>query len=63
MADISEKHRIAVGKPALERDQDSRLRFFDLATERRVCASERKARLPRDRGWKREALYRRLPAC
>jgi hypothetical protein len=37
MADISEKHRIAVGRQALERDQDSRLRLFDLATERRVC--------------------------
>jgi hypothetical protein len=63
MANIPSKRRIAVWKQAEETDRDSRLRLFDQATERYVRASVGKVRRPRDRGWKREGLYRRKPPC
>lgn len=63
MANIPSKRRIAVGKLAVEKDRDSRLRLFDQATERSGRASVRKARRPRNRGWKREDLYRDGRCC
>lgn len=45
-------------KPA--EDRESRLRLFDQATERqRKRTAGRKSKRPRDRGWRREDLYRR----
>ena len=51
---------IPPGRQAVTQDREERLRLFDQATERqrkrpRVRAVEK----PRDRGWKREDLYRR----
>ena len=51
---------IPPGRQASPHDRESRLRWFDQATERqRKRPSVRKAEPPRDRGWKREDLYER----
>ena len=51
---------ILPGKQAIADDAESRLRWFDQATERhRKRPSARKTAPPRNRGWKREDLYRR----
>ena len=51
---------ILPGKQDALQSPESRLRLFDQATERqRKRRSARAAKPPRDRGWKREDLYRR----
>jgi AbrB family looped-hinge helix DNA binding protein len=55
---------IPPSKQAPPENRESRLRLFDQATERHrgrpsVCQEPRPAALPRDRGWRREDLYRR----
>jgi AbrB family looped-hinge helix DNA binding protein len=51
---------IPPGKPAVTEDLESRLRLFDQATKRhRKRPRARKTQPPRDRGWRREDLYRR----
>lgn len=51
---------IPPGKPAVPRDRESRLRLFDQATERhRKRPSAPTLERPRDRGWRREDLYKR----
>ena len=48
------------GKRPVAEDQESRLHLFDQATERiRRRFKRRRAKVPRDRGWKREDLYTR----
>ena len=48
------------GRQAPPQDRESRLRLFDQATARqRRRTPGRRARRPRDRGWRREDLYRR----
>jgi bifunctional DNA-binding transcriptional regulator/antitoxin component of YhaV-PrlF toxin-antitoxin module len=48
------------GTQAARDDPESALRLFDQATERhRKRPSAAKARQPRNRGWKREDLYKR----
>ncbi|MBZ5608311.1 MAG: AbrB/MazE/SpoVT family DNA-binding domain-containing protein [Acidobacteriia bacterium] len=51
---------IPPGKAAVPQDRESQLRLFDQATERhRKRPSARTNGRPRDRGWRREDLYRR----
>ena len=52
---------IPPGKHVVTEDRESRLRFFDQATERllRRPAGRQKKR-SRDRGWRREDLYTRV---
>ena len=51
---------IPPGKQAAPESPESRLRWFDQATERhRKRRSARATERPRDRGWRREDLYRR----
>ena len=51
---------IPPGKQAVPEDRESRLRFFDQATERqRRRPSARKKQRPPGRGWRREDLYTR----
>jgi bifunctional DNA-binding transcriptional regulator/antitoxin component of YhaV-PrlF toxin-antitoxin module len=51
---------IPAGNQPAPQDRDSRLRWFDQATERqRKRTVTRAARHPRDRGWTREDLYGR----
>jgi bifunctional DNA-binding transcriptional regulator/antitoxin component of YhaV-PrlF toxin-antitoxin module len=51
---------IPPGQQAVPQDRDSRLHWFDRATERhRKRAPARATRQPRDRGWRREDLYGR----
>ena len=51
---------IPPGKQTVAEDQESRLRFFDQATERiRRRSAGRRAKHSRDRGWRREDLYTR----
>ncbi len=51
---------IPSGVPAVSEDRELRLRLFDQATERqRKSSPRRKAGTPRDRGWRREDLYKR----
>ena len=48
------------GKPAAGDNLESALRLFDQATQRhRKRPSVAKAQQPRNRGWKREDLYKR----
>ena len=48
------------GKPSVTEDRESRLRFFDQATERiRRLPARRQKKRPRNRGWRREDLYTR----
>jgi AbrB family looped-hinge helix DNA binding protein len=47
---------IPPGQQAARQDRESQLRWFDQATERH---RKRPAQQPRDRGWRREDLYRR----
>ena len=51
---------IPAGAPAVGDDRESRLRLFDMATERQRRRAPRN-RYPKrpSRGWKREDLYRR----
>lgn len=50
---------IPPGKQAVPESQESRLRWFDQATGRhRKRRSARATERPRERGWKREDLYR-----
>ena len=51
---------IPPGTRAATQTPESRLRWFDQATERhRKRRSARPAEQPRERGWRREDLYRR----
>ena len=51
---------IPPGKQAVPQDRESQLRLFDQATERhRKRPSARATERPRDRGWRREDLYKR----
>jgi bifunctional DNA-binding transcriptional regulator/antitoxin component of YhaV-PrlF toxin-antitoxin module len=51
---------IPPGKQVAPQGHESRLRWFDQATERhRKRRSARGADLPRERGWRREDLYER----
>jgi AbrB family looped-hinge helix DNA binding protein len=51
---------IPPGKEVAPQDRDSKLRFFDQATERqRKRASARRTNRSPERGWTREDLYRR----
>ncbi len=51
---------IPAGKKVELDDRESRLQLFDKATERiRRRSSAQKKQPPRDRGWRREDLYRR----
>ena len=51
---------IPPGQQTAPQDQNSRLHWFDQATERhRKRAPARSTRQPRDRGWRREDLYER----
>jgi AbrB family looped-hinge helix DNA binding protein len=56
-------HVIPQGKQSLPHERDSRLRWFDQATERRKKRRlARPIKQSRDRGWRREDLYRRGPS-
>ena len=51
---------IPPGRQVVSVDRESRLRFFDQATERiRGRFARRQNKRPRDRGWRREDLYTR----
>jgi bifunctional DNA-binding transcriptional regulator/antitoxin component of YhaV-PrlF toxin-antitoxin module len=51
---------IPPGKQEVKQDREAQLRLFDQATERhRKRPRARAAEKRRDRGWKREELYRR----
>ena len=51
---------VPAGKQAVSGDRESRLHWFDLATERQRRRAARGRNQPaRDRGWKREDLYKR----
>ena len=48
------------GKQVIPENRESQLRLFDQATERhRRRSAARPAKQPRERGWRREDLYRR----
>jgi len=46
-------------KQVIPGNRESQLRLFDQATERHRRRSARPATRPRERGWRREDLYRR----
>jgi AbrB family looped-hinge helix DNA binding protein len=52
-------HLIPPGRSIDAADRDLRLRLFDQATERHRRCPAPKAKRPRERGWRREDIYRR----